>query len=516
MPDRPITFLPMTIDQTSILPGNSLPGPDQPERPCPVCRTPNRLGARFCNMCGAALAEPEPQQDASFVQLRPGMTLEDRYTVQQKIGEGGLGRVYLGVDRAGRKYVLKQIREQHPGEDPIAHEMYIRSFQRQADILSSLPHPYLPIARDFIASPENLVIVMDYVEGRTLSEIMAEASGPLPEKRVLPWAVQVCEALAYLHSKQPPIIHRNIKPKNIILEAGESEHVRLIGFGLARYYIAGLEHDEDNLGTAGFSPPEQYGGAQTDPRSDIFGLGATLFTLLTQHNPADFVRVDEHGQVELHFPPPHELNPRLSQPASQIVAKALQADPALRFQSGAEMKAALEEILYQKPVEIPVQRYLLGQPVPQEETRFCEFKEIKAADPVRAIGRLVEQYVVAFLNSEGGRILWGIRDEDRVVSGVPLDYRQRDEIRRTVIDKILHIQPAIAPSVFRINFHEVYDGDQPMQDVYIVEIYVPRPQTKLLYFTSDEEVYVKTEAGKKKLSGTEIQAEIIRRLQKSP
>lgn len=503
----------MTIDQTSILPGNTLPC----DKACPLCQSLNRPGARFCNMCGAALIEAEPPpQETSFVQLRPGMTLEERYTIQEKIGEGGLGRVYLGVDRAGRRYVLKQIREQHPGEDPTAHEMYMRSFQRQADILSSLPHPYLPIARDFIASADNLVIVMDYVEGRNLSEILAENRGPLPEERVLLWAVQVCEALAYLHSKRPPIIHRNIKPKNIILEQGEDEHVRLIGFGLARYYIAGLERDEDNLGTAGFSPPEQYGSAQTDARSDVFGLGATLFTLLTQRNPADFVQVDESGQVALRFPPAHELNPRLSLPASQIITRALQADPAQRFQAAAEMKAALEEILYQKPGETPVQRYLLEQPVPLEETRFCEFKEIKAADPVRAIGRLVEQYVVAFLNSEGGRILWGIRDEDRLVAGVPLDYRQRDEVRRTVIDKILHIQPAIAPSVFQINFHEVYDGDQPLPDVYIVEIYVPRPQTKLLYFTSDEEVYVKTEAGKKKLSGAEIQAEIIRRLQKSP
>ncbi len=510
----------MSTDQTSILPGNILPGRGLENGSvafCPTCQQPNRPDARFCCMCGVALLEPEvPPEQNAFVQLQPGMQLDERYTVLEKIGEGGLGRVYLGTDRAGRKYVLKQIRELRPGEDPEAHEVYMRSFQREADILSSLPHPYLPIARDYVASPESLVIVMDYIEGRTLSEILQEAQGALPERRVLQWAIQVCEALTYLHSKTPPIIHRNIKPKNIILEQGESEHVRLIGFGLARYYIEGLEQDEDTLGTPGYSPPEQYGSAQTDPRSDIYGLGATMFALLTNQNPANFVLSDEQEQVKVDFPEVSQLNPQVSEHTSQAVIKAVQANPADRYQSAAEMKAELEQILYQRPGETPPERYNLNQPVPLEETRFCEFKEIKAAEPARAVGRVVEEYVVAFLNSEGGRIFWGIRDEDRVVVGVQLDYRQRDEIRRIVIDKILHIQPAIAPSVFQIKFHEVYDGEQPVEDLYVIEVYAPRPQTKLLYFTSNEEVHVKTEAGKKKLSGAEIQAEIIRRLQKVP
>jgi serine/threonine-protein kinase len=440
------------------------------------------------------------------------MLLQERYRVVEQIGEGGLGRVYLGTDPGGRRYILKQVRELHVGDDIEDYEVYLRSFQREANILSSLPHPYLPIARDFLVDSSSFVIVMDYIEGRTLSDVQEQAQGPLAENQALRWAIQVCEALTYLHSKKPPIIHRNIKPKNIILEKGESERVRLIGFGLARYFVEGLERDEDNLGTQGYSPPEQYGLAQTDARSDIFGLGATLFALLTQRDPAEFVHFDASGWPTLAFPPLNQINSQVSPQTSQQVRRALQADPQQRFQSAQDMKAALEEILYGEQSEAPLEKFFLGQPVHWEETRSCEFKEVEGSDPVRSVMRNVDTYVVAFLNGEGGRILWGIRDQDRVVVGVPLGYRQRDELRRGVIDKLLKVQPAVAPSTYKINFHEVYSADHPVHDRFVVEVIVPHSQTNLLHCTSDGEVFVKTEAGKKRLSGVEIQDEILRRL----
>lgn len=528
---------------------------------CPNCGQDYREGAKFCHNCGKALVAPgagntqilqnpfapndqgaphhtaplslkpdaatppdapqstPPLPDALSTEathiapLGPGTIVYDRYTVLDKLGEGGLGRAFLAQDGTGRHYVVKQIRERQPDDADSEYEVYIRSFQREAHILSSLPHPYLPIVRDFIITPDNLLIVMDYIEGKTLSEVMSATSAPIPEKRVLRWAIQVCEALSYLHSKKPPIIHRNIKPKNIILEMGEEERVRLIGFGLARFYADGLVRDEDNLGTPGYSPPEQYGMAQTDARSDIFGLGATIFAMLSGGDPGDYVEFLNTAHVDIKFPNLHKLNPQVSKRTSDAVMRALQTNPGDRYQSADEMKAALEDILMEKQTAPPVDRFVLNQIVPIEETRNYEFKEVKGDDPVWAIRRIVDQYVVAFLNSEGGRIYWGIRD-DRMVTGVKLSHQQRDQIRRMVTDKIFQIQPAVAPSTYRVNIHPVLKMDKPVSGLFVVEVIVYRPATNLLYFTSTGEVHVKTDAGKKKLTGSEIHDEIRRRLQK--
>jgi serine/threonine protein kinase len=463
-------------------------------------------------MCGASLSTGG--SPGEVVPLRPGMTLQGRYRVLEQIGEGGLGRVYLASDERGRKVVLKQIREPRLGEQVEDYDLYLRSFQREASILSSLPHPYLPIARDYVVDPESLVIVMDYIEGRTLAEVFDSSPALLPESRVIQWGIQICEALGYLHSKDPPIIHRNVKPKNIILQDSEPPRVRLIGFGLARYYVDGLERDEDNLGTQGFSPPEQYGTAQTDARSDVFGLGATMFALLSGHSPGEFVKYEGPGRVLLDFPPLSELNPEVTERTTQLVLKALNADPAERFQSAGEMRLALGALLAHGEDQPPPEKFHLGKPVPLEETRYCEFKEVVGQDPVRSILRQVETYVVAFLNSEGGRIFWGIRDHDRVVIGVKLSYRQRDQVRRTVLDKVMRVQPAVSPNAYHINFRDVYEGERPIKNLFVVEVVVPRQSTNLLYFTESGDVFMKTEAGKKKLSGTEIQDEIVRRLQK--
>lgn len=481
---------------------------------CLDCGQQNRPQARYCRFCGAFLASL-PQQatgNGQGARLRPGMLLEGRYTVVQQIGEGGLGRVFLAVDNQGRRYALKQVRELPENADPEDYEAFIRSIQREAQILSSLPHPYLPIARDFLITPQTFIIAMDYIEGQTLADILEASGEALPEERVLRWAVQVCDALTYLHSKNPPIIHRNIKPKNIILESGENERVRLIGFGLARHFVEGLTRDEDNFGTLGFSPPEQYGLVQTDARSDIFSLGATMYALLSNADTEKFIRDIDQEHVSLEFPTLESLNPQISPAACQVVMKALSVEPEARFQSAEEMKAAILQLLTHQSDVQSIAAYLLNQPVTLEETMFCEFKEVVGAHPVRAIWRIVDQYVVAFLNSDGGRIFWGIRDADRIVVGVKASYRNRDEIRRAILDKTMRIQPAISPSAYRINFHPVLDNQEPVPDLFVIEVVVPRPLTRFLYFTADGEVYVKTEAGKKRLSGSEIQDEIIRRL----
>jgi len=156
--------------------------------------------------------------------------------------------------------------------------------------------------------------------------------------------------------------------------------------------------------------------------------------------------------------------------------------------------------------------FILNRSVNIEETRYHEFKEIKGQDPVSAIKNQVDEYAVAFLNSDGGRIFWGIRNGDRVVVGVNLTYKQRDELRRMVVEKLVQIQPAFPPSEYRIELHKTYNEENSsLFDRYVVEVVVPRGDPHTLYFTGGNEAFVKTDAGKKKLTGPEIRAEILAR-----
>jgi CheY-like chemotaxis protein len=159
--------------------------------------------------------------------------------------------------------------------------------------------------------------------------------------------------------------------------------------------------------------------------------------------------------------------------------------------------------------------FVINQPVSLEETLYCEFKEVKGTKPVKTIANTVDEYVVAFLNAQGGSIYWGIRDLDRVVVGVPLTFSQRDELRKMVMGKLTQIQPAIAPTAYQMHLHTIYRNAQIQEsiaDVSIVEVVAPRVDGDDLYFTGGNEAFVKTPAGKKKLSGPELQDEIGRRL----
>jgi hypothetical protein len=131
-------------------------------------------------------------------------------------------------------------------------------------------------------------------------------------------------------------------------------------------------------------------------------------------------------------------------------------------------------------------RFILNQPVPVEETLHCEFKEVKGRNPVKAIANVVDEYVVAYLNSDGGSIYWGIRDSDRVVAGVPLSFKQRDELRKVITNKLTNIQPPISPTAYHVHLHKVYESatnDEPISDLSLVEVVAPPVFTNDLYFT---------------------------------
>ena len=200
-----------------------------------------------------------------------------------------------------------------------------------ADLLKKLNHPNLPSIIDVIDGDGSFLIVMDYIEGRHLESVIREY-GAQDQADVIEWAKQLCDVLSYLHSRKPPIIYRDMKPSNVMLRPDGK--VMLIDFGTAREFKESSVADTTCLGTQGYAAPEQYGGhGQTDARTDIYCLGATLYHLLTGHNPSE---------------PPYEMypirywNPDLSSGLEEIILKCTQKNPDDRYQSCGELLYALE------------------------------------------------------------------------------------------------------------------------------------------------------------------------------
>jgi serine/threonine protein kinase len=162
---------------------------------------------------------------------------------------------------------------------PHEHAQAIHNFLAEATILSRLNHLNLPAFTDFFTEGSRHFLVMEYIEGNTLEELLEHNGGPFSERRVLGWARQLCDVLEYLHSQQPPVIFRDMKPGNIMLR--RDGRIKLIDFGIARIFRHTGSRDTQMLGTPGFAPPEQYGSSQTDERSDIYSLAMTLFQLMT-------------------------------------------------------------------------------------------------------------------------------------------------------------------------------------------------------------------------------------------
>ncbi|MDI6694395.1 MAG: SUMF1/EgtB/PvdO family nonheme iron enzyme [Anaerolineales bacterium] len=263
--------------------------------------------------------------------LTTGTTLNNRYRIVRLLGQGGFGAVYRVWDlNMECPRALKENLETSPEAQ--------RQFKLEAQLLDKLSHPHLPRVIDhFILPGQGQYLVMDFVEGEDLQQRLERAGAPLTESEVLPWIEQVCDALSYLHRQNPPVIHRDIKPANIrITLEGKA---LLVDFGIAKLYDP---HAPTTLGaraaTPGYSPLEQYGrGAHTDARSDVYALGATLYTLLTGQVPPE---APERVLGEA-LPPPRQLNPALSPRLEQVILKALAMQPQDRFQSAAEFKQAL-------------------------------------------------------------------------------------------------------------------------------------------------------------------------------
>ncbi|MFC1879605.1 protein kinase, partial [Chloroflexota bacterium] len=264
--------------------------------------------------------------------LIQGQVLQNRYRIAQLIEQGGFGAIYRAWDIVlARACALKENLDASPEAG--------RQFEREAKILADLSHPNLPRVTDHFFIPgQGQYLVMDLVEGQDLQSMLEDHGSPMNESRVLPWIEQVCDALAYLHAQQPAVIHRDIKPANIqITPQGKA---MLVDFGIAKIYDPKLK---TTIGaravTPGFSPYEQYGHGRTDERTDIYALGATIYTLLCGQEPPESVQRIVRDPLKA----PNQINPLLSPHTNAAIMRALQMDPVLRFQSANQLKLALRQ-----------------------------------------------------------------------------------------------------------------------------------------------------------------------------
>ena len=289
---------------------------------CPRCHTSNRDGARFCSRC----AFPFKMQ----AQTALGLILQNRFRLTRVLGEGGMGAVYLAEHlNLGQHFAIKEMLDQFL--DPAEHAQALAQFQAEARMLVRLSHHNLPRVHDLFDEGGRHYLVMDFVDGETLQQRLDRTAGFCAEPDALNWAGQICDVLDYLHSQNPPIVFRDLKPANVML--ARSGVVKLIDFGIARLFNPAKSTDTFKMGSVWYAPPEQYGGkGQTTPQSDIYALGATLHHLLTRRDPS--------AQPFI-FPALRAINPAISPNTDAVVFKALDYDPAKRFARAGEMKAAL-------------------------------------------------------------------------------------------------------------------------------------------------------------------------------
>jgi serine/threonine protein kinase len=259
--------------------------------------------------------------------------LIDRYAIQSVVGTGGMGAVYCARDlhfpsvdkRVAVKEMINLVR------DPVIHDTIIRNFEREANILATLNHPSIPRIYDYFSQDDRSYLILEFIDGKNLENILAETEGFLSETQILNWAIELCDVISYLHNNKPePIIFRDIKPSNIMIN--NHGHVLLVDFGIARTFQPGQKGTM--IGTEGYSPPEQYKGESTQ-RADIYALAATLHHLLTKRDP----RLEPPFSFEERRI--HSINPAVSVDLEAVIYTALSYDPDKRYISIEVMKEAL-------------------------------------------------------------------------------------------------------------------------------------------------------------------------------
>jgi eukaryotic-like serine/threonine-protein kinase len=272
-------------------------------------------------------------------QLEAGTLLVGRYTIVKRVGGGGMGSVYLARDKrlAEANRAVKEMIGMFT--DEASRKKAIEDFERESQLLASLDHPAIPTIYDYFVFEGCYYLVMKYINGGDLSGRLKDAAeGFIDERTVTQWGIEICDVLGYLHQREPPIIYRDMKPANVMLD--ERGRIQLVDFGIARF-VAPTQKNVTAIGTMGYAPPELFAG-RVEPRSDLYSLGATMFHLLTGRDPQDnpLLMFDFNRN-----PKPTEINPVLTTGIEEILIKTVEHKPTSRYASAMDMKKALEDHL---------------------------------------------------------------------------------------------------------------------------------------------------------------------------
>jgi len=275
--------------------------------------------------------------------LAEGSLLQGRYEVRGQLGQGGMGVVYLATDRrlADLAVAVKQIDASQVA--PKDRQWTIEAFRQEAQLLARLNHPGIARVMDYFSEGDYSYLIMDYVPGETLEAALAQAPHGFDERQALVWAGQLAMILDHLHAQNPPIVFRDLKPGNVMVQPDGA--LRLIDFGIARLFKPGQTQDTVFMGTPGYAAPEQYGRGQSDARSDVYTLGVVVHQLLTGYDPM---------KTPMRLPPVRQLRPDLSAQTEAAVAQALQLNPDRRYAS---------TIAFARALGAPVSQPLPGVPV---------------------------------------------------------------------------------------------------------------------------------------------------------
>src|SRR6266446_9322980 len=266
---------------------------------CNECGASNPSQASHCFACNTALQTPAPAPPLAnqavpayaavpisnlIGPLVPSYLLHSRYSIVSQVGTGGFGAVYQARDMlfSNRLVAIKEMSQDGLSPQELAEAS--AAFEHEALLLTDLIHPNLPRIHDHFTENGRSYVVMDFIAGDTLEDYVDKFVRRFSIESALEIGLQLCTVLDYLHTRQPPLIFRDLKPANIMRTA--DNHVYLIDFGIARHFKPGKAKDTVPLGSRGYAAPEQYGKAQTTPQSDIYGLGATLHQLLTGDDPS--------------------------------------------------------------------------------------------------------------------------------------------------------------------------------------------------------------------------------------
>ena len=311
---------------------------------CHKCGTRLPTDTQFCPTCGilqttiahdsTEIYSPYPPSRSTGA-LPPNLLLNQRYRLLKTIGRGGMGAVYLAQDTqlGDRQVALKEmsISPLYPQDLPLV----IKQFRQEAHLLASLHHPHLPAIHEYFTENGRWYLVMSFIEGQNLQAILNTTSGKkLPVNETIRIGIELCDVLAYLHTHEPPIIFRDLKPQNIMITP--TRHICLIDFGIARHFKQEQTNDTAHFYSVGYAPPEQYGQSQTSPRSDIYSLGATLHQMLSGHNPS---------LQPFKFAPLQSIDPQIPVMLARLIGQMLEIDEQKRPLHITVVKQQLERTL---------------------------------------------------------------------------------------------------------------------------------------------------------------------------